>query len=170
MNTGSQSLFIEILPWLIPSVIIGFYILVKHRGSEFAKFAGLLSLKPIIATPLFFQIVKWYQDHTTGCDLNPLYLITLVPGLGITLLLVFYFREVVWDSRNKAMPVLLILDIVRWGNSVLLFSSCLELGDITPVLQAYLGLGMPTIFALVAFGLNRIHQLNQANTHFDSIS
>jgi len=164
MNTSNLSLYIEILPWLIPSVVIGLFILVKYRASGFAKLAGLLSLKPLVATPLFLLILQWYQDHYTSCDPNPVYFITAVPGLGITFLLVLAFRNVAWEPVNKAVLVLLFLDTVRWGNSILMFSSCFTIGDITLVLQAYFGLAMPTIFALVSFGLCRLMLHGKTNT------
>ena len=172
MNEGTLSIWEFIMPWLIPPGIIGLLIFIygKYRANDFARWAALLTLKPLVATPLWLLISQWYQTSHRGCEADPAYFLTAAPGIGITLLLIFLFRKVVRGLRGKGVGVLLILDTIRWGNSILFYPQCYGIGNRLEGIVIYTGLVLPTIFALVVLGLCFQQQHEQFPTHPSSLS
>jgi len=129
-------------PFILPC-FLGIRIL-GQASDDFSRLAGWLTLKPLIATPLWFFLV----DATFSGDWSrpgPAYVLTALPGIGLTLILVLIFRSV-FQSHSSATRMLLALDTVRWGSSFLMG---LLPGSIK-LLLAFIALAMPTVFALFA--------------------
>ncbi|MCP4595270.1 hypothetical protein [Neptuniibacter sp.] len=136
-------------PSLLIAAIIGFRILSESRN-RFATMAGLFTLKPIIATPLWAIIAEFNFGRPIHVGVFELeHLFPMIPGVGLTILIVIAF----WPLflRYKSAFVLLGLDIVRWGNSYLLQRSADQLFLVTIIV----GLAMPAVFAVVAHMLVR---------------
>lgn len=140
-------------PFLIPAFFIGFKLLYNSEDS-FAKFAGLLTLKPLVTTPVFFlsgAVIK-------SLNLDPLgsleHFVAALPAVSLTLLIAYSCRSVFSAPKSSCAMFLIVLDSVRWGNSYL---TPLLIGDSPDngaliCWIAFVGLTMPTIFALVAWG------------------
>jgi hypothetical protein len=127
-----------ILPCLLGIRILG------QSSDDFSRLASWLTLKPLIATPIWFFLV----DATFSGDWSrpgPAYVLTALPGIGITLIIVLIFRSVV-QSHPSGIRMLLALDTLRWGSSFLMG---LLPGSIK-LLLAFIALAMPTVFALFA--------------------
>jgi len=151
MDLTNTSLFTEIMPLLLPPGLIGLFILIKYRSSKFAKFTGLLTLKPLIATPIWFYIYNVYSRNYNTCEIHPAYIFTALPGLGITILLVLFFSKELFGRNRKLVYILIFLDTIRWSNSVIFFPHCPPLHELWKVIfPALFGLAFPTIFSLVA--------------------
>lgn len=154
------------IPWLIPPGVIGIFILAKYRTNDFSKLAAFFTLKPLVATPLWLFALQRVIETSDriGYGFNPAYLITAGPGLGITLLVPILFPKVVSDPRHQGITALFILDTIRWGNSVLisvlLFSQPYGYGMFSHLIIVFIGLALPTIFALVALGFCSVNRVD----------
>lgn len=118
-----------------------------------AQLAGLWTLKPLLATPLFVGLNQWY--HNVGMPLPvPGYLLAL-PGLTLTLALLAFHHI---TARQKYGPtlVLLGLDILRWGSSVWLVSRLHDVSSPIVFGGMVAALVLPTAFALTAWLLFHI--------------
>lgn len=141
------------LALLIP-LITGINIIARNPRNRLAQLAGLLTLKPLLATPLWFTTISSVGNGKTQPSIDGL-VTTLLPGVGLTVLLLVVYHGVLRDNRTRAGAVwLLLLDCARWLNSFILllsggsyFSSTLTgLMCVT----APLGIVLPSIYAFVA--------------------
>lgn len=131
-------------PFILPC-FLGIRIL-GLASDDFSRLAGWLTLKPLIATPIWFFLV----DATFSGDWSrpdPTYALTALPGIGLTFILALVFRSV-FQSHASAVMGLLALDTVRWGSSFLMGLGLLP--DPLKLLLAFIALAMPTVFALFA--------------------
>jgi hypothetical protein len=134
-------------PFIIP-LFLGIRVLSLHPESDFSRLAGWLSLKPIVATPIWLYLV----DRTFSGDWSrpsPAYLVTALPGILLTLLIVAAHRSALTSNPGGAR-FLLVMDTIRWGNSLLMVS--LSGSPLTPIF-IFVGLTMPTFFAFGALAL-----------------
>jgi len=145
------NLFFLSIPFWIPAAI-GLY-LVRHRQNELSLMAGLLTLKPIITTPLWLMIISFLQGRAVGEALIPL--CSILPGASLTVLALVAFRSQFYGSGATPARVLIVLDCMRWINS----SLCLGGIDALPYNQAtgtltcifaLIGLIFPTAYSVVA--------------------
>jgi hypothetical protein len=144
-------LFLVMCPFGIP-LLAGVFMLAVHRRNLFTWLAVLLTWKPLIATWVVLW-VGWQVSPTDKGGLSiPVAMAAISPAILITLWLVYVFRDVFSSEAREAVWVLLVLDTVRWGNTfVLLVMGALESGTISMLMcLAFVGLVMPTIFAVVA--------------------
>ena len=138
--------FLPILaPFMIAPLIIGKQLLARNSASALPQFAGWLTLKPLITTPIWLLLVgltfsgDWFKP-------SPAYLLTALPGIIGTLIIVASYRsELCWSCG--AEWVLLVLDTVRWGCSLLWGLSAQSNG----LGCALIGLMLPSIYAGVAW-------------------
>jgi hypothetical protein len=150
----SVELYIQvmIIPALIGILLLGKYLLSKSAGRRFDLIAALLTLKPLVATPIWLMILNELflsPDFTHAWRVA----LSIVPGAGLTAFIVLVFRSSFTASGISRTRLLLMLDCIRWLNSfflVILFST-LALSDFfLPVIMSWLGVLMPTIFTLSA--------------------
>jgi len=149
------SLFLCSIPFWAP-VAIGLY-LVVNKPNELSLMAGLLTLKPIVTTPIWFAIISTLPRPVD--KLEPAHLWSILPGASLTLLLAFTFRRLLSGPGAGGARVLLALDCVRWLNSFLLFlpyGGNAADGSLA-CLFAVIGLILPTAFAMVALTTSLTH-------------
>lgn len=140
-----------LVPLGIPAAI-GLYLYV-NRPDDLGKMATYLTLKPIVATPIWFAIIYTLLPPFIH-KLEPAHFLTLLPGAGLTIVIVFMYRHVFTGPSAGSAIILLVLDCIRWLNSFLLI---LPYGGGTngPLncLFAFIGLAMPSVLAVVALML-----------------
>jgi hypothetical protein len=153
----------ECLSWLVDPYVTLFWIpaiagamlLVKYSVSRrpahrLDLLAALLTVKPIVATPIWLAIVfpppwnNWFLRVILG----------LLPGAGLTGLIVIIFRPLFSGRGITAPRILLAFDCIRWLNSfllALLFFAPFSVGLLAPMIAA--GLFLPSIYAAAAIVL-----------------
>ena len=142
------NLFLYSIPFWVPAAI-GLYLVVK-KPNDLSLMAGLLSLKPIVTTPIWFAIISTL--HSPIDKLEPAHFLSILPGASLTLIIAFAFRHLFSGPRAGSARALLVLDCARWLNSFLIslpYVGSVESGSLA-CLFALIGLTLPTIFAVVA--------------------
>ena len=136
------NLFLLSIPFWIPA-IVGLYLVVKRPG-PLGLMAGLLTLKPIVTTPIWLALLQ----NTNAYRLTPANFLAILPGAGLTLIAFMVFRPLFSGPQADNARILLVLDIARVLNSFLMWLLGLicVLGPI--------GLALPTLFALAAITLS----------------
>jgi hypothetical protein len=133
-----------VMPFMLP-LIIGLALVRRTTTSGLSHLSGWLTLKPLVATPLWIALVA---ATSTGNWSRPslAYGLTALPGVGLTIVLVWVFRaEVRWRPINPVW-LLLVLDTLRWGSSFLL-----GFDTAAAIYLVLMSLAMPTVFALCAW-------------------
>lgn len=149
-NVMLVNLFFWSLPFLIP-LAIGYHLLAS-RGDDLSLMAGLLTLKPIITTPIWVAIISLLQGSGVGDAL--IALCSILPGASLTILALLRFRPLFQDLRATPARMLIVLDCMRWINSGLLAAtgSISYYDAIAPLtcIFALIGLLFPSAYSLVA--------------------
>src|SRR5215831_19090568 len=100
MDSGLASLC-SFAGQLIP-LGIGLYILVRY-SSLLGRLAGLLTLKPLFTIPFW-----------SGMMSSTISILGVLPDLGLTALLAYLFRALIFaPERNRIARLLIILDCAR---------------------------------------------------------
>ena len=145
------NLFLYSIPFWIPAAM-GYY-LYGYPPGQLSRMAGLLTLKPIVTTPIWATIIYFFLPYSID-RLEPAHWLTILPGAGVTIMIVFMYRHLFSGPTASSATVLLVLDCIRWLNSFLLI---LPYGGGTngplSCLFAFVGLAMPSVFAVVALTL-----------------
>ena len=148
------NLFLYSIPFWVPAAI-GLYLVLK-RPSDLSLMAGLLTLKPIVTTPIWFAIISTL--HGPIGKLEPAYFLSILPGASLTLIIAFAFRHLFSGRGAGSARVLLVLDCARWLNSSLLIFlfGGMESGWLASLacVVPLIGLLLPTVFAVVALTLS----------------
>ncbi len=137
--------------------VVGIALLFRNRGDQLTRMAALLTLKPYLTTPIWgFLLVL------TGEDRSPIMaVVAILPGALISAWTFSRHKNLMtgMDANFKAR-LLLALDCLRWLNSLFLSlffqadpPSNRDLGSALAALTIVLGVGLPTVYALVAGGL-----------------
>lgn len=150
----SNELYIQVMtiPTLIGILLLGKYFAFKSASRRFDLIAALLTIKPLVATPIWLLILN---EPFPSADFTHAWraALSIVPGAGLTAFIVLVFRSSFTAPGINKPRIILMLDCIRWLNSfflVILFST-LALSDwFLPVIMSWLGVLMPTIFALSA--------------------
>lgn len=144
-------ILIFVSPAAILPLILGPIILRVFREDEISSMAGLLTLKPLLATPLWAFIIALGSE----LDLPGLItqLLSIVPGIGLTLLIVWKFRAL-FGTQQKIAFVLLAVDAMRWLNSFAAFQFGHGAGDF----YYWLGLILPNAYAILVLAILWIRQ------------
>lgn len=152
MSHALSNLCLLSIPLWIPGVI-GLYLLANRRN-ELGLMAGLLTLKPILTTPLWVLIISFLQRD--GVAAAPIALYSILPGASLTVMTLVIFRPLFFGSRSTLARMLILLDCMRWVNSYLLtriaslpYGYSEAMGSMACVF-ALLGLIFPTAYAVVA--------------------
>lgn len=131
-----------IQPLLLPS-FISLFILARYWKDDVSKYIGLMSIKPVIAYPIWFFISTsdWINQVY---DLKPILtvVVPLIPAVILTLVIVYFFRHLF--PQEESAKVFLIGDIVRWLNTFVFsaFPSALLFS------LMYFGLIFPSLYAI----------------------
>ena len=145
--------FLYSIPFWVPA-IIGLYLIVRSPD-DLSHMAGILTLKPILTTPIWFMILG---RLTANSPLQPAHFLSILPGAGLTLLIALGFRHLFSGPRAGDARVLVALDCARWINS---FLYSLPYGNsgmgALACIFAMISLTLPTIFAFVALTLSLPH-------------
>jgi hypothetical protein len=144
-------LFPFILPLLVLPLLIGGYLLSRSSASPVTTFMALLTLKPVLATPLWLGLVQ-LSATPSWTDPIPDALLYALPGIGLTLLIMLSCRASLKGQSAGLIVILLLLDTLRWGSTVLTQGM-----DRPPGAEFLfmLSLMMPSVFAIVAWLLHR---------------
>lgn len=149
---------------LVVPLIIGMMILRRAAGDPLIRFTGWMTLKPIFATPLWFCFIIFMASNIPTSTVRWL---GWIPGVLLTMILVFIFRDVVLDEVDHPLVLRLLgLDIVRWGSTALMYgllssAEMFNTGDSSlGACFMPLAIFMPTIFAAVA-----LYSINTASKH-----
>lgn len=142
------SLFLCSAPFWAPAVI-GLYLVVS-KPDELSRMAGLLTLKPIVTTPIWFAVMSTLP--TPIDSLEPAHFLSILPGASLTVIIALAFRPLFSGPGAGSARALLVLDCARWLNSFLMslpYGGTLDSGSPACVF-ALIGITLPTIFAVVA--------------------
>jgi hypothetical protein len=144
-NVMAMALLILLFTWpaYVLPIIIGPVILRVFAGDPLGKMAGVFTLKPLVATPIWALIVVMGNDSKLSPDIREL--LTLIPGIGLTLILVLVFRRLFETERNIAF-ILLGADALRWLTTFVFVKSHGDPGDALYVAA----LIMPNAYAVLA--------------------
>lgn len=146
-----------LIPPLIIPAIIGLYMI--SRPARLRKLIGWFTFKPVLATPLFLvlYLAIGYRDTLTRLS-------SLFPGLILTLLLLWVYRDFFRGQTSRIAFSLLILDVLRWGSalvSVIFVEYTFCFGPNCPrsswgPLLFLFTMAFPTLYAIAALVLNRV--------------
>jgi hypothetical protein len=101
---------------LLPAVIGG-VLLVGYPHKALSGLAGLLTLKPLVATPLWVWLYVFSEQHGLLYGaVGPL--LTLLPGIGLTLIILGIKRQDL-AYAGRLLIIFLVCDALRWINSFL---------------------------------------------------
>jgi len=151
MNTDVLNLTLCSIPFWLPAGL-GLYLWL-NRPHALGRMAALLTLKPILATPLWLAILSAEpQPSPLRAGLSAL------PGLTLTLLIVWACRSVFSGSTAGPAWSLLGLDGLRWLNSAALALTVSgrysQATGSLACLMAQIGLALPSLFALAALAVS----------------
>ena len=125
------------LPALVGVILLLAYLRSARGGDDrLVLLAALLTLKPIVATPIWLFILNLSAYPLPSLPLAVL--LSLLPGVGLTAVILVLFRPMFMEPGRTPPRILLALDCVRW----------VAIYCILPM--AYFGMVLPSIFALVA--------------------
>jgi hypothetical protein len=138
-------------PLSIPFAV-GLFILVRYWKDDVGRFIGFLSLKPVIAYPIWFFISwsDWYSKVYDNSRPVLMAVFPLLPGIFLTLITVNFFRYLF--KIEKVAWLFLIGDIIRWANTFV-FSAFVDNNIVLNlfVFLAFFGLAFPSIYTIIAF-------------------
>lgn len=142
------AILLAVLFFLGAPLLLGILILAKKHKNALLWYAGLLTLKPVVATPIWYAVS--YNRSSSS------WLTLALPGVGLTVILTLLCRTAFFNIATSGMArKLLMLDTLRWGSSWLWAMLLRESSSDTSVTFLFCSLGllalaMPTIFAAVA--------------------
>ena len=143
------------IPFWVPAAV-GLYLVAK-RSTDLSLMAGLLTLKPIVTTPIWFAILNTFHPYPN--ELGFANFLSILPGASVTVMIVILFRRLFSGPRAGGARVLLVLDCIRWLNSFLLilpYGGNTQIGSLVCIF-ALIGLTMPTVFAVTALMISLTH-------------
>jgi hypothetical protein len=109
---------LALLLLMVVPVVIGVRLLIL--AVPLAVFAGWLTLKPAITTPIWFLILASMGNTR---EWHPAYLLGNVPGLGLSLLILFVSWPIFTSTTAHVARALFCLDCLRELNTLLLVAS-----------------------------------------------
>lgn len=146
-----MALFPFTFPLLLLPLIVGVYLLWHSSSSPLTYFAALLTLKPLLATPLWLALIE-LSVMPSWTHPIPDVVLHALPGLSLTILIVWICRASLKAQYAGRIATLLVLDTVRWSSSVLSQTMNRPYGS---QLLFILSVSMPSVFAVAAWLLSR---------------
>jgi hypothetical protein len=153
-----------LFPILTLPLIIGIYLLTRASAFTFVRMLGVLTLKPIVATPLWLMIIAALGEAERAIVPNDFFLLA-APGIVLTIVILIIYRSTLRPAFAAHLTTILILDALRWASSSFAFVSRGAYGGAALGLLCF---AMPTIFALVALWFARSylkHEAERAAAH-----
>lgn len=140
-------------PFVVP-ILVSTYILATYEHTRFTRLTVLLTLEPLLTVCLVAWTATLLPTADRGGLSIPAAFVATTPAILITLILVAWFDDVVFQSlaRGRAW-FLLMLDALRWGNTFVIFilPSLENVITLTVLLILLMGVVMPSVFAIMAF-------------------
>ena len=153
-----------LLPYLLPLLFLpllaGGYLFGRSAASPLTYFMALMTLKPLLATPLWLVMIQLSVTPSWAHPIPDVVLYAL-PGISLTLLITWTCRARLKGQSTSIITTLLILDTIRWGSSVLSQTLNRPYGS---ELLLLLSVSMPSVFAIVAWLIDRGLTRTEANT------
>lgn len=134
------------IPLLGGLVLLVKYFTKRHNGGHYYLLGAVFTLKPLIASPLWLLIAG-----RPGLPNQVMLPLSILPGVGLTAIIVIAFRSSFSRPMKEIPRSLLIFDCVRWLNSLLALSIA--------ALAGYSGIGFALIFAFVGVALPSIYAI-----------
>jgi hypothetical protein len=135
------------LPAFILPICMSPIIWALSKGNNVIKLAATFSFKPIIAIPLWILIHAIFVSDPYFLASALFHLLTLIPAVGLTIIIVMIFRHL-YKSKSKPAFLLLGLDAVRWIYTALV-SSFAPLNDTFFILIG-IGDAIPNLVSVIA--------------------
>ena len=142
-----------LFPILTIPLLVGIYLLTRATSFTFVRMLGVLTLKPIVATPLWLMIIAALGDAERAIVPNDFFLLA-APGIVLTIVILIIYRSALRPEFAAQMATILVLDGLRWASSSFAFVSRGAYGGAA---LGVLCFAMPTIFALVALWVARTY-------------
>jgi hypothetical protein len=151
-------------------LFIGIGLLVRKNKTAFGWYAALLTLKPLVATPV------WYVILANSLESGGLGILLMLPGAVLTILLVAACRDAFSHyTTAESARRLLVLDCARWITSGLWALVGVGFGggynnswlSVCVCGSALVALVLPTIFAFVALAAVRGEIVPVASTNVE---
>ncbi len=101
-------------PAFVLPLIIGPIILRLFHDDELSKIAGVFTLKPLVATPLWALTLALFGKSTPPEDIAQV--LSLIPAIGLTAAIVWRFKHS-FKTDARIASVLVGADAVRWLNT-----------------------------------------------------
>jgi hypothetical protein len=135
-------------PAYVLPILLGPLILRSYRADPLGGLAGAFTLKPLAATPLWALLLFLSDRMGLPDQLAPL--VVLIPGIGLTLIIVRLYGQV-FRSEKRIAFILLACDALRWLNTF--FWSLLS-GDLSAQTPFHIiGLVLPNAYAIMAIAI-----------------
>ncbi len=140
-------------PALVLPLLLGTFSLLKYGGDDMSRLASVFALKPVIATPIWALLcaitlgMAPFLGYIPLSLASPIYWLTLLPGLGLTVAIVLLFRKL-FQTKAPLAFVLLGCDMIRWIWTFLIYP---ESGPLSSYDTPYhLALLLPNLYAIMA--------------------
>ncbi len=137
-------------PALLLPLIVGMIILISSRGDRFGRFAGLFTLKPLVATPIWAFILSLPPGWESASAIQQV--LSLIPGFGLSLIIVLAFRDL-FRSATLFACIFLAVDVIRWLNTYLWLRNVNHDGGFL-----LLACVLPSAYALMALVILRLRR------------
>jgi hypothetical protein len=140
-------IFLFVIIVLIP-LVVGILLLQKFTPGDagFYRLAGCLTLKPLVTIPLLLWIAYLLNDAPRLLKASA----SIQPDIIITLLLMYRYRRLFAGQQARQAWGLVLVDGLRWGNSLL--ALLYPESGFFP-LFFLIGILMPSIYAGAAYML-----------------
>src|SRR5262245_37471758 len=116
---GLSSVFVMGAIFLVP-LVIGL-MLRKINDDEFARWASYMTLKPLIATPLYaiwFVILLSLSGYNAPrSQYGFVFVLLALPGVVLTIWITNRYAGDTFIYRPKSARLLLVMDFLRWSGS-----------------------------------------------------
>jgi hypothetical protein len=137
--------FFFVLPLAMPFVV-GLIVLVGYGKDELNRLIGCITIKPVVAYPLWFYLTNvvgttWYDNSLDDITQSAGPLFALLPAIILSIVIVLVFRN---TFTHRIAWLFLGLDILRMLNTLMLTSS-----DFQFWLFAF-GILLPSMIAILA--------------------
>jgi len=144
-DTPLYLLFVA-LPLMLP-LAAGLVILVGYGNDELNRLVGFITIKPVIAYPIWFYLAMtvsttWYDNWFDTINQSLGHLLPILPAIFLTIGIVYTFRSTFADLLAW---LFLGLDLLRMFNTLILSNSDDLDGYTLPF-----GLVLPSVIAILA--------------------
>lgn len=134
-----------VLPLILGPVILG-----MHKG-ELGRLAGWLTLKPVLATPLWIMALLGLDELEAGLQIGQV--LSLLPAIALTGIIIWRFRGLL-RGEGRIISLFIVGDALRWLNTFAWMQSGGHASLNDPFFLA--GWILPNAYAIMAFVILRL--------------